>query len=193
MAKPKWHSGTPFHTWNLSTKPSFLQDFSFHPNLVNKHEVITPLRKQTGGRPEMSLTLALTLFSAVYSISLDCGVTLTYVFIQLWNSTGLFSSVIKKSNKSSKANCMVLTFALLDENSSNKTTAYKSFASCFGSERSDLMIQNYVNASGLQRNLEKKTNKQPQSKTFCLITSSYAGPFGFPGPKALFSMMNFHF
>lgn len=30
----------------------------------------------------MSLTLALTLFSAVYSISLEYSITLTYVFIQ---------------------------------------------------------------------------------------------------------------
>lgn len=139
---------------------------------------MTSLRKQRGGRPEMSLTLALILLSAAYSISLEYSITLTYVFIQSWNSTGLFSSVIKKSNKSSKANCMFLTFALLAENSSSKIVAFKSFTSYFGSERSDLMMQNYVNTSGLlkQKNKQKKTNKQPpiktnkQKKPYCLIS-----------------------
>lgn len=131
---------------------------------------MTSLRKQRGGKPEMSLKLALTLFSAVYSVSLEYSITLTYVFIQSWNSTGLFSFVITKS---SKANCTVLTFALLAENSSNKIVAFKSFMSYFGSGRSDLMMQNYVNTSGLQTNLRKKKHK-PQ--TYCLITWSYTGP-----------------
>lgn len=50
----------------------------------------------------MNLTLALTLFSSAYSISLKYNITLTYVFIQSLNSTGLFSSVIKKAKKTSK-------------------------------------------------------------------------------------------
>lgn len=50
----------------------------------------------------MNLTLALTLFSSAYSISLEYNITLTYVFIQSLNSTGLFSSVIKKAKKPAK-------------------------------------------------------------------------------------------
>lgn len=126
---------------------------------------MTSLRKQRGGRPKMSLTLALALFSAAYSISLEYSITLTYVFIQSRNSTGLFSSVIKKSNKSSKANCMVLTSALLAQNSSNRIVVFKPFTSYFGSERSGLMMQNYMNTSGLQTNLGgKKKPKQNSSK-----------------------------
>jgi len=119
----------------------------------------------------MSLTLALSLFSAAYGISLEYSITLTYVFIQSWISTGLFSSVIKKSNKSSKANCMVLTFALLAENLSNKIVAFKFVTSNFGSERSDTKMQNYVNTSGLQTDL-----KNTQHQTYSLITLSYTGP-----------------
>lgn len=63
----------------------------------------------------MNLTLALTLFSSAYSISLEYNSTLTYVFIQSLNSTGFFSSVIKKQ-KNSKANCMDLTFVLHQTN-----------------------------------------------------------------------------
>lgn len=54
----------------------------------------------------MNLTLALTLFSSAYSISLEYNSILIYVFIQSLNSTdstGLFSSVIKKEkNQQSK-------------------------------------------------------------------------------------------
>lgn len=50
----------------------------------------------------MNLTLALTLFSSPYSISLEYNITLTYVFTQSLNSTGLFSSVIKKAKKPAK-------------------------------------------------------------------------------------------
>lgn len=57
---------------------------------------------------------------------------------------------------------MVLTFALLDENSSNKIVAFKSFMSYFGSERSDLMMQNCVNTSGLQTNLKKNPKPKPK-------------------------------
>lgn len=50
----------------------------------------------------MNLTLALTLFSSTYSVSLEYNITLTYVFIQSLNSTGLFSSAIKKEKKTAK-------------------------------------------------------------------------------------------
>lgn len=102
----------------------------------------------------MNLMLALTLFSSPYNISLEYSITLTYVFIQSLNSTGLFSSVIKKAKKTSKANCMDLTFVLLHENSSNKCVAFKYFMSYFGFERSDLVMQNYVVISGLQASLK---------------------------------------
>lgn len=58
---------------------------------------------------------------------------------------------------------MLLTFALLAENSSNKIVAFKSFMSYFGSEMSDLMMQNYVNTSGLQKKSEKKKTKPDQN------------------------------
>lgn len=144
---------------------------------------MTSLRKQRGGKPEMSLKLALTLFSAVYSVSLEYSITLTYVFIQSWNSTGLFSFVITKS---SKANCTVLTFALLAENSSNKIVAFKSFMSYFGSGRSDLMMQNYVNTSGLQTNLRKKKTQAPN---ILLDNLKLHWPFTFPRLRALLSMI----
>lgn len=57
---------------------------------------------------------------------------------------------------------MVLTFALLAENSSNKIVAFKSFTSYFGSERSDLMMQSHVNTSCLETNLKKKPKPKPK-------------------------------
>lgn len=96
----------------------------------------------------------------------------------------------KKSHKSSKANCMLLTFALLAENSSNKIMAFKSFMSYFGFERSDLMMQNYVNTPGLQTNLKKPWTQTPNTlfDNFKLHWS-----FAFPRLRALLSMMIFHF
>lgn len=60
---------------------------------------------------------------------------------------------------------MVLTSALLAQNSSNRIVVFKPFTSYFGSERSGLMMQNYMNTSGLQTNLGgKKKPKQNSSK-----------------------------
>lgn len=128
----------------------------------------------------MNLTLALTLFSSTYSVSLECNITLTYVFIQSLNSTGLFSSAIKKEKKTCKANCMDLTFALLHENPSNKFVAFKYFMSYFGFERSDLVMQNYVVISGLQTNLKKPEPKPKPAQTTLFDNFKLHWPLCFP-------------
>lgn len=76
----------------------------------------------------------------------------------------------KESNKRSKANGMFLTFAFLAENSWNKTMAFKSFLSYFGSERFGLVMRNYMNTSDfLNKKKMKQNNTKIQPETYYLI------------------------